>query len=165
MNQYKSIYMERAYALRFSIIFMTVISCLSMTAAQGTTPFFRTGEVKCVANDARLVTVKSMYTASTVADAQRWAERNAVENLLFKGVAGCYDVPLVADEASSFQQHQVFYDWLIVQREFDRFVTDRSVQSKKLKKKSYWVEETMTFDMVALRTELEKKGIIKKFGF
>ena len=121
--------------------------------------------MKCVTNDARLVTVASTYSAMNATDAQLYAERNAVENLLFKGIAGCYEQPLVTKEAESMQAHAAFYDWLITKREYERFITDRKLEVNSKKKKQVNITETITFDVPALRKEMERQGVIKKLGF
>lgn len=140
-----------------------LLMAISMPGAMA--QFFRTGEVTCVHNDARLVTVASTYTAKSLKDAQMFAERNALENLLFKGIAGCYDQPLITNEAASMQAHAAFYDWLIMKREYERFITERSVVTNSKRKKIYHITETITFDVQALRKEMEKQGVTKKLGF
>ncbi len=126
--------------------------------------YFRTGEVKCVENDSRLVTVSSLHHGSSGAQAQMFAERNALENLLFKGIAGCYEVPIVADEQASMQTHKAFYDWLITGREYERYITDRTANPASSSGGLVTINMTITFDVQALRKEMEKQGVIKKFG-
>jgi hypothetical protein len=58
-----------------------------------------------------------------------------------------------------------FYDWLVTQREYERFITERSVSSTSAGKNGVSVDETITFDVPALRKEMEKQGVIKKFGY
>ena len=143
------------------LVFFVATISMPMASAQ----YFRTGEVKCVTNDARLVTVASTYSAINATDAQLYAERNAIENLLFKGIAGCYEQPVVAKEAESMQAHAAFYDWLIMKREYERFITDRKLEVNSKKKKHVNITETITFDVPALRKEMERQGVIKKLGF
>ena len=126
--------------------------------------YFRTGEVRCVENDSRLVTVTSLHHGNSGEQAQMFAERNALENLLFKGIAGCYDVPIVADEQASMQAHKGFYDWLITGREYERYITDRTANPASSSKDLVTINMTITFDVPALRKEMEKQGVIKKFG-
>lgn len=125
--------------------------------------YFRTGEVTCVSNNSRLVTVASIYQAGTSQQAQLFAERNAVENLLFKGVSGCYDVPLVDNETKSREMHPAFYQWLIENREYERFLTEKTSD---FHTSGETTRATMhlTFDVPALRKEMENQGVIKKFG-
>jgi hypothetical protein len=151
------------FRLARMIVSVFIVMIISLPGARA--QYFRTGEVKCVSNDARLVTVASTYTAKSLADAQVFAERNALENLLFKGIAGCYDKPIVAKEAESMQAHAAFYDWLITKREYERFITERTVVTNSKKKKIYNITETITFDVQALRKEMEQQGVTKKFGF
>src|SRR5688572_27934991 len=108
--------------------------------------YFRTGEVRCVENDSRLVTVTSLHHGTTGDQAQMFAERNALENLLFKGVAGCYDVPIVADEQASMKTHKAFYDWLITKREYERYITDRTANPASSSKDLVTINMTITFD-------------------
>jgi hypothetical protein len=126
--------------------------------------YFRTGEVLCVENDSRLVTVSSLHHGSSAAQAQMFAERNALENLLFKGIAGCYEVPIVADEQASIQTHKAFYDWLITGREYERYITDRTANPTSSSGGLVTINMTITFDVQALRKEMERQGVIKKFG-
>ena len=126
--------------------------------------YSRTGEVMCVENDSRLVTVTSLHHGSSSDQAQMFAERNALENLLFKGIAGCYEVPIVADEQASMQTHKAFYDWLITGREYERYITDRTAKLASSTGGLVTIDMTITFDVQALRKEMEKQGVIKKFG-
>lgn len=126
--------------------------------------YFRTGEVQCVENDSRLVTVTSLHHGGSGEQAQIFAERNALENLLFRGVPGCYDVPIVPDEQISLRTHSAFYDWLITGREYERYITNRTAVQASNSGQHVTVNMTLTFDVPALRKEMEKQGVIKKFG-
>ena len=147
------------------ILLTSMLAFFSCATPPPSYPYFRTGEVICVKNDARLVTLSSIYHAGNAVEAQKYAERNVIENLLFKGIAGCYDVPLIPDEQKSIQEHKAFYDWLVTQREYERFVTDRTMSSTSAGKNGVSVTETITIDVPALRKEMEKQGVVKKFGF
>ena len=126
--------------------------------------YFRTGEVQCVGNDSRLVTVSSQHHGSSGEQAQMFAERNALENLLFKGIAGCYEVPIVPDEQVSMRTHSAFYEWLITGREYERYITDRTAVQASSSGGLVTINMKITFDVPALRKEMEKQGVIKKFG-
>ena len=148
--------------VRIITAFFLLVACsMPMASAQ----YFRTGEVRCVTNDARLVTLASTYTATNTTDAQLYAERNALENRLFNGIAGCYDQPVITKEADSMQEHPAFYEWLIMKRDYELFITDRKLDTLSKKKKQVKIMETITFDVPALRKEMERQGVIKKLGF
>jgi hypothetical protein len=119
--------------------------------------------VTCIANDSRLVTVQSLYTAGTNQQAQVFAERNATENLLFKGVAGCYEKPIVEDEAKFRSEHGAFYQWLVVDREYERYITEKAGDFTNTGD-AVRASMRLTFDVPALRKEMEQRGVIKKFG-
>ena len=148
------------------IIKITCVLSIALGACSSPKQFqyFRTGEVTCVSHDSRLVKVSSIYTAGSSEQAQLYAERNAVENLLFRGIPGCYDVPIVADETKSLQSHDSFYDWLIDDREYERYITEKTADVSAPSGGSTRVTMNLTFDVPALRKEMENRGVIKKFG-
>ena len=145
-------------------VFAGLLICSLSCSAPKEMTYFRTGEVNCVENDNRLVTVSSLHHGSSGAQAQMFAERNALENLLFRGIPGCYDVPIVSDEQASMRDHSSFYAWLIDAREYERFITDRGANQSAASGGIVTIDMTITFDVQALRKEMEKQGVIKKFG-
>ncbi len=152
------------YATSFRMGFLLLgLTALSCSTPQSLT-YYRTGEVTCVRNDSRLVTVTSLHHGSDVTQAQLYAERNALENLLFRGIPGCYDVPIVNDEAASMKSHAGFYEWLIQSREYERYITERTLNTSGVSKGPVTVSMDITFDVSALRKEMESQGVIKKFG-
>ena len=92
-----------------------------------------------------------------------FAERNAIENLLFRGIPGCYDKPVVDNESKFRGDHEAFYNWLVMDREYERFITNRTAD---FAESGDTVKASMkiTFDVPALRKEMEERGVIKKFG-
>lgn len=148
------------------IIKITCFLGISLAACSAPKQFqyFRTGEVTCITHDSRLVKVSSIYAAGSAEQAQLFAERNAVENLLFRGIPGCYDVPIVADETASLKSHDSFYDWLIDDQEYERYMTEKTADVSAPSGGSTRVNMKITFDVPALRKEMENRGVIKKFG-
>jgi len=140
-----------------------LLYCISCSTPKEYT-YFRTGEVLCVGNDSRQVTVSSLHHGGSGDQAQMFAERNALENLLFKGIAGCYEVPIVSDEQASMRDHSAFYNWLINGREYERYITERTANQTSSSGGLVTINMTITFDVQALRKEMEKQGVIKKFG-
>jgi hypothetical protein len=94
---------------------------------------------------------------------QRCAAVEAVRTLLFVGVPGsAVRRALVTDETSARQKHAAFFRQLLEQGGHARYITGVTRSSGRADQTGEW---TVVVNYEALRTALEKEGIIRKFGF
>lgn len=151
----------------FYLVFIPLFilqSCSSPKQAQKV-EFARTGEVKCTQYDRDVIQLMATSRASTMEEASVFAERNAIENLLFKGIPGSnQESPLVSNELESLRQHPAFYDNFIMQREYEKYIMDSYIASKNEQNKVWIVQQQIEVDLEAMRRHLEQNQIIRKFG-
>jgi hypothetical protein len=149
------------------LLFFSIVFCLGFAACstppQTVDQYYRNGEVNCVQADDRIVTVQSEYTASSALKAEEFAVVNALENLLFKGVHNCRERALVNDESEWKREHSDYLDWLVERGEYARFVTERNKVAE-IGNTSKSVTMHISFDLDALRKDMEQKGVLRKFG-
>ncbi|MDR1882081.1 MAG: hypothetical protein LBR26_04785 [Prevotella sp.] len=110
------------------------------------------------------ITVRSSGVGKTQEKAQIAAEQNAFNTLFFRGFPESQQkTPLVGyDEAGAKQQHATYFDDLYGNRRYRTFVTqshtagsyDKTLQSVEI-----------TINLRALRADLERAGVIRKFGY
>jgi len=107
----------------------------------------------------------SVSRASSASEAASFAERNAVENLLFKGIPKSnQESPMVANEIESLGNHKFFYEQFLNGRDYEKFIIKSELQAKKGGGPAVEVRQYVEFDLKAMRAHLESKGVIKKFG-
>ncbi len=128
-------------------------------------PFSRTGEVEVLQSDPSTITVVSSAYAETKARAVVYAERNALENILFRGIPGSsQESPMVADEQTAQSNHSQALQRLIQDGLYQQFVIQSYVDQSSPAGKGVAVDQIVKFDLHALRKHLEKEGVIRKFG-
>ena len=125
----------------------------------------RTGMVSCESHDRMTITLLSEGQAETLDKAVNFAERNAVENLLFKGIPKSnQEKPLIANEAKLKENNPDFLKLFIDNRGYHQFVTSSVVEEDYLNGNVHFIKQRMVFDLTNLRKHLQSQGITKKFG-
>ena len=102
------------------LIIIIAVFILSGCSPQ-VTPFQyqRTGEVNAVNHENSIITISSQSRAETLIKAITFAERNAFENLLFKGVPNTnQESPLIENEFKALDANNAFFDRLLVQHDY-----------------------------------------------
>jgi len=125
----------------------------------------RTGEVRFVSTeDKGTITVDSKGFASDISTATYYAERNAFENLLFKGIPGSNQVqPIIPDENIAWQQHGAVLKKLLSE-DYSKFVMSAETRYRS-ESEPVEIDRTISVDINSLRKYLESEGVIRKFGF
>lgn len=100
---------------------------------------------------------------------------NAVETafymLIFKGIPeSVQSTPLVADETNAMKQHAAVFDCFKDKGCYAQFLTHAAREGSKKRVRgekllNYQVSSDVTINLRALRTYLEQKNVIRKFGF
>lgn len=158
--------MKKLSALLMCACFMFASSCTKKATApqQSSINYSRNGKVNFISSNKGLLSVSSENTAERINKAVNFAEINALENILFKGIQGSIqENPLIADEVTAFKENPLVLKGLIFENGYKIFVTESEV-IETFKGNSITVIQKVTFDIPALRKFLEKNNIIRKFG-
>jgi hypothetical protein len=146
------------------ILFATLLTLwLSVSFAQkNAIPYSRNGMVEFVSGDKNTLTVTTQSFADKEAIAFAYAERNALENILFRGIPKSnQENPMVADEdkarSSSLDR--------LINQDYKKYLISSFLVEKHKQKKVHYVTLEVKFDINALRKYLEDNGIVRKFGF
>lgn len=146
--------------LAMGSFFLLLFSC-------GTTnkvSYQRTGEVQYVSSDTGTITVDSKGYASDLSTAVYYAERNALENILFKGIPGSNQrQPLIPNENKSWESHAAVLNKLLSE-DYPKYIMNSETLNVS-NSGAVSLQRTITFDINALRKYLEIEGVIRKFGF
>ncbi len=127
--------------------------------------FQRTGMVKCLKHDRMTITLSSEGQAETTGKAINFAERNAIENLLFKGIPNSnQEKPLIENESKSLNDHSAFFEDFISNRGFQKYITSSLVADDYQNGKYHLITQNITIDLTNLRSFLVSNGILQKFG-
>lgn len=148
---------------------LALLAALSVAVSctrQAAQPYQRTGMVVCEAFTDEVITVSSTISAADASTAIYRAERQAFENLLFKGIPECSQKrPLVADERAALDAHGAYFTELLDGDGLRRFVTrSASTDSQALRGGGNRIVQTIEIDLNGLRRDLERAGVVRKFG-
>lgn len=125
----------------------------------------RSGEVEYISSKNKgVITVNSKGFASDRSAAVYYAERNAMENILFKGIPGSNQrQPIVSNEESAWQNHANVLNKLL-NDDYGRFIMN-SETSNSSEGSPVEIQRIITIDINALRKHLETEGVVRKFGY
>lgn len=130
-------------------------------------PYQRTGEVVFIeqANEGT-ITLNSIAYASNKSDAIFYAEKNAFENLFFKGIPGSQqNVPMIPNEGKSVAENQSFFNNFFNNGEYRKFVSESVIIDENKNSSGIYISQELVIDVKALRKYLENKNVTRKFGF
>lgn len=128
-------------------------------------PYQRSGEVNAVNHENSIITVSSQGRAENASKAVYHAERNAFENLLFKGVPNTnQESPLIPDEIQALDANPALFERLLVNQDYRRFIMDSFTGNSTTSGGVTLIEQVVKIDLKSLRNYLQSEGITKKFG-
>ena len=128
-------------------------------------PYTRTGMVKCVGHDRQTITVESEAQAGTIGKAIAYAEINAFENILFKGIPNSnQESPLVPNEYKSTSENRGFYTAFLDNGGYASYMMSTTLSDDFESNGVHLVTQKIQIDLHRLRKNLEKIGIIKYLG-
>ena len=147
------------------IIIFVFISLLIGACSTTKIAYQRTGEVVYVGRDGNnTLTLESKGYGANLNDAVFFAEKNAFENLFFKGIPNSnQQTPMIPDENTALQGHASFFDSFFNSGEYRKYVISSSLLNKN-SGKGVLVTQEINLDIAALRKRLEEEKIIRKFG-
>ena len=125
----------------------------------------RSGKVICQQYEEGVIHLMAEANAESLAKAVGFAERNAIENLLFKGIPSSnQEKPMINNETEAVQKHSNYFHELIDQGRYHRFVMKSEVAESFKEDNSFFIKHKISVDLKALRTDLEQHNIVRKFG-
>lgn len=146
------------------LFFSSCAKTVPTATQQSRIDYVRNGKVNFITSSKGLFTVSSENTAETMNQAVYFAEINALENILFRGIQGSsQENPMISDEMTAKRENPAALRSLISENGYHIFVTESEV-IEKFKGSPITVIQRVTFDIPALRKYLEKNNIIRKFG-
>ena len=147
------------------LLILLLIITTSIGCSKKIIPFERTGEVNAVSHENSIVVVNSQGRGESKGKAVYHAERNAFENLLFKGVPNTnQESPMISNESTAMDKHQRMLNKLLIDQGYVKYIMDSFTGSTSKSNGVVLVEQVVKIDLRALRNQLEADGIAKKFG-
>jgi hypothetical protein len=115
------------------------------------------------------ITVRSTGTGSNARRARLDAERQAVYTLLFRGFPDSQQkTPLIGYAENSIpQQHKEYFTWMFGKTELGENRYRTFIIASRLSGRFAGNQQNVdvTINLRALRSDLEQRGIIRKFGY
>jgi hypothetical protein len=152
-----------------TLIFLMVlsISCAKKTSSPPVNiEYGRTGKVNFIKANKSLLTVESEQSGGSFQQAAYYAEINALENILYRGIPGSsQEQAIIADEVQAQRNSPLVLKGLVFNNGYKIFLTESEPLESYKNEGVYTVRQKVTFDVLALRRFLEKNEVIQKFGF
>lgn len=150
------------------LLTLTLFSCTTgqkVTEQKVNFEYQRSGMVNFSRQQNGLLSVSSVQTAENVNKAVSFAEINALENILFRGIPGSLQAdPVISNEKEAQVKSRQILDKLIFKEGYRTFMTDSQLIERQEDKNAVTVTQQVTFDIPALRKYLEQNQVIRKFG-
>lgn len=147
------------------ILFLLASMCCCACSRQT----YSVQSVGVVAEQDGTITIRSTGYGKNNGEAIRSAERNAIEQLLFRGIPGSQQaVPLVSiEESAAKSKYNLYFEELITEGRYRTFILSAVPVSNFVKHDR--TKRNITLDvkvnLPALRSDLETRGVIRKFGY
>lgn len=152
-------------ALGLALIILSCTTAQKVTEQKITYEYQRSGMVNLSSQQNGLLSVNSVQTAENVNKAVNFAEINALENILFRGVPGSFQAdPVISNEKDAVTKSKAVLNELIFREGYRVFMTDSRLTDRQDDKSAVTVTQQVTFDIPALRKYLEENRVIRKFG-
>jgi hypothetical protein len=128
-------------------------------------PYERTGKVNAISHENAIVVLNSQGKAEQPDKAVYHAERNAFENLLFKGIPNTnQESPMIPNEYQALEANGTVLERLLVNQGYKEFVMDSYTSQSSASRGVTFVDQVIKIDLRGLRNFLQEEGITKKFG-
>ncbi len=151
-----------------SSIYFLIIMVVVVFAGCGTStniPYQRTGEVSPVSHERGIIKVQSSSKAANDGAAVNYAEQQAFENILFKGIPNSnQEVALIGNESKAWSDSKLVMKSLITNRGYQQYIISSKTVDLVRQKGVSFVKQNIEIDLGALRKYLVSEKAIKKFG-
>lgn len=112
------------------------------------------------------VSVLTTLTGKKCRNAGECAQEQAVRSLLFVGVPDSPIArPMIANEQQALQQHRVFFDDLFARKGYARYIVRVTAGARAPGAPADAESFVVLVNTDALRTALEKAGVVRRFGY
>ncbi len=145
-------------------VFTTIFACHT---SKQFIPYQRTGEVVFVEQPVvGTIVLRSNAYAADISTGIFYAEKNALENLFFKGIPGSpQKTPMIPDEEKAVYSHRAFFKRFFDSGEYRKYILESVTADKKKNSSGVMLAQEITIDLDALRKMLKRENIIRKFGY
>ncbi|MBK9253920.1 MAG: hypothetical protein IPM42_00380 [Saprospiraceae bacterium] len=151
--------------MKNNLIIALVIFVAASCSPKLNIPYQRNGAVEFVSGDKNTITITSNGFAESEGKAVYYAEINALENILYRGIPNSnQDNPMIANENQLTNSQQTELDNLIRREGYRNFLIQSYRSNGGLSGSNWNILQTVKFDLQALRKYLEDKSIVRKFG-
>lgn len=148
-----------------NILLIITLGLSLLSCSKQVMSFQRTGEVNAISHENSIIKISSVSRAESKAKAIQFAERNAFENLLFKGIPNTnQESPMIPNEFEALKSHKTILERLLKRDGYLRYIMDSYSLSTGSSGGVHVVEQAIKIDLKSLRNYLESEGITKKFG-
>ncbi len=148
----------------YFLITMLVVA-LAGCSKTTTVPYQRTGEVSAVSHERSIIKVQSSSKAANDDAAVNFAERQAFENILYKGIPNSnQEVALIGSETKAWADNKLVMKSLITDRGYLQYIISSKTVDLVRENGVSFVKQNVEIDLAALRKYLERESVIKKFG-
>lgn len=153
--------------MKHSISFLSILVILAFVGCSKSIniPYQRTGEVSSVNHERAIIKVQSSSKASNDEGAINYAERQAFENILFKGIPNSnQEVALIATESKAWANNKAVMESLIINGGYLQYIISSKTVDLVRQGGVSFVKQNVEIDLAALRKYLVSEKVIKKFG-
>ncbi|MFN8279154.1 MAG: hypothetical protein U0V49_02620 [Saprospiraceae bacterium] len=140
-------------------ILVLLIQAFGDASAQ-TEKFQRNGMVEFIRSEGQVITVSTKHYAKTKNILKYYCERNAMENILFRGIPNSNQTSPMMEGANELDARLAE----LLETDYIQFITNSQCVESTKSKKFYYATQIVSVDLQALRKYLEDKKIIRKFG-
>src|SRR6218665_1462958 len=141
--------------LLFVITIALLVGCAksaTQTTSTRSTTYERNGMVNFSGYSKNVLTVASEHSAENLSKAIYFAEVNALENILFRGIPNSpSESPIIADEVSAMKNNKMILDTFIFETGIKTFVTNSQTISHNKQGDRIFVKQNVSFDLNGIR--------------
>lgn len=125
----------------------------------------RNGSVEFVSGDKNTITLSSNGYAESEGKAVYYAEINAIENVLFRGIPNSnQENPMIANESQLTNSQKIELENLVQREGYRNFLIQSYRSGGGLNRGTWNITQIVKLDIQALRKYLEEKSLTRKFG-
>lgn len=153
--------------MKNNIYFLSIIVLLSLASCKSTAliPYERTGEVIPLSHERSIIKVQSSSKGSDASSAISHAERQAFENIIYKGIPNSnQETALIGSETNAWRDHKSVLESVIVKRGYLQYIISSETADLQKSGGVSYVKQNVEIDLGAFRKMLVEENVIKKFG-
>lgn len=147
------------------IVFFSLIIVFLACSPKLNIPYERNAAVEFVQGDKNTITLNAHGYGADAGIASWYAERNALENILFRGIPGSnQENPMIENESHALRDNKQALDYLILNGGYQKFLIESYTENVRKSSQGTTIRQIVKFDLQALRKHLENEKVVRKFG-